>query len=177
MFNFGGEKVDELAIRRKWNQVKIDKALRELENIKKEDIKKPIKLTLDKKMYKMQWFNLFVVIAFLFQGVLAKDVTSLVISLCYELGFAPFRMFLDTIFNSYKRIIGVCVYMEDMPAKSSKSIDKTEVHIAWHGKNSAEVFRVEQTNELMVGDRISIIKGKLSRKVTCVETKNIELTN
>lgn len=177
MFNFNEQNnFENFEIKRKWNEVRVAKGIQELDKFTKEDIDAPINIDFDKRMYRMQWFNLFVFAAFLLQGLILKDATSIIISLTYEILFAPFRSLLDAIFCSYKRIIAVCTYIEEKPG-NSKQIAKTQIHIAWKGRNSNDIFSLEETNQIHVGDVVSVIKGRFSRKIICVERQNVNMTN
>lgn len=161
-------------IKRDWEKLREENILIRLHEMEKNkgEIRK-ITLKKKQKFVKYYKWSLFLEIIFLLGGI-GNDIMIFLFCI-YEFFNAPIRQLLDAIFNSYTRVEGICVKNEYYKCNKGQEEDTFLITILYSGGMKKQKVLVKESVNIRVGQRISVIKGKLSRRVINIENYNCDI--
>lgn len=161
-------------IKKEWEKLREENILIRLHEMEKNkgEIKKII-LKKEQKFAKYYKWNLFLETIFLLGGI-ENDIMIFLFCI-YELFNAPIRQLLDAIFNSYIRIEGICIKSEYYKYNKGQEENTLLITILYSGGMKKQRVPVRESVDIRVGQRISAIKGKLSRRVINIENYNCDI--
>lgn len=159
-------------VKRDWNKLKEQEIIKRLKVMEvSEDKNGKINLRKNQKFVEHHRWNLvFQSLVFISCLGGSVDEIPLFFVIFYEIFKAPVRQVLDAIFNSYTRIEGICTEYRYHPIKTIREDEDTFiVTITYAGGRKKQRFPAGEYSDISVGSRISVIKGKISRRVIYVE--------
>lgn len=164
----------------KWNEYRNNDLIRRLNEIEdNRDINKPIKLSRNNRYQQYHAMRIqSIIISFIFYYINGSFLLIYIIILT-ELLFAPIRQIIDSNFDLYARIEGICTdinypsYAINQPRRDKDY--GIEVTLTYGRGKKTKKFIAVGTVDIPKGHKMSIIQGKLSRKIVYIESHCINV--